>query len=290
MRRLAVPLALALLAAAFPVGRICIPSYAADDKPEEKKTDEDKGKLVIRWHGQSFFEITTSKGTKVIIDPHTIEAYRMSLNEEIIDADLVLISHPHTDHSDMKALKGYKDPKKFKQIWGVKQDTRDWNLVKEEFRDVKVQVVATYHDKDNGMKRGKNGVFVIEVDGLRIVHLGDLGHELSPAQVRRIKAMASDDDPGKPVDILMIPIGGIFTLNGLDAMKVVEQLNPTRHIIPMHYGTLVFDWALDLKKSHFLDDISPDRVVKMKTNKLVIDPKEPAPKEASFTIMHYFEK
>jgi L-ascorbate metabolism protein UlaG (beta-lactamase superfamily) len=287
MRRLVVPLALALIASAA----------TADDKPAdkpvEKKLDEDKGKLVIRWHGQSFFEITTSKGTKVIIDPHTIEAYRMSLNEEIIDADLVLISHPHTDHSDMKALKGYKDPKKFKQIWGVKQDTRDWNLVKEEFRDVKVQVVATYHDKEDGMKKGKNGVFVIEVDGLRLIHLGDLGHELSPAQVRRIKAMANDDDPGKPVDILMIPVGGVYTLNGLDAMKVVEKLNPTRHIIPMHYGTLVFDWALDLKKTHFLDDIydkAPDRVVKMKTNKLVIDPTEPAPKEAKFTIMHYFEK
>src|SRR5260370_24679701 len=98
MRRLAIPLALALFASAA----------TADDKPAEKKADEDKGKLVIRWHGQSFFEITTSKGTKVIIDPHTIEAYRMSLNEEIIDADLVLISHPHTDHSDMNALKGYK--------------------------------------------------------------------------------------------------------------------------------------------------------------------------------------
>ena len=284
MRRLAVPLVLALLAAAA----------AADDKPAnkpvEKKPDEDKGKLVIRWHGQSFFEVTSSKGTKIIFDPHNIEAYRMNLNEEIIDADLVLISHPHSDHSALTTLKGYKDPKKFKQIWGVKQDTRDWNLVKEDFKDVKVQVVATYHDKMNGMSKGKNGVFVVDVDGLRIVHLGDLGHELSAAQVRRIKSKANEDDPGKPVDILMIPIGGVYTLNGLDAMTVVEQLSPTRNIIPMHYGTLVFDWTLDLKRSHFLDDVPPNRIDRMKTNKLVIDPKSPAPKEPRFTIMHYFEK
>src|SRR5579864_8041440 len=126
MRRLAVPLAMALFAAA---------TTAADkpaDKPIEKKFDEDKGKFVIRWHGQSFFEITTTKGTKIIIDPHTIEAYRMSLNEEIIAADLVLISHPHSDHNDVKALKGYKDPKAFKQIWGVNKDTKDWTIIKDE--------------------------------------------------------------------------------------------------------------------------------------------------------------
>jgi L-ascorbate metabolism protein UlaG (beta-lactamase superfamily) len=282
MRRFGLPLALALFA---------LPAATADDKPEVKKDDEDKGKLVIRWHGQSFFEITTSKGTKLVIDPHAIEQYRMNLNEEVIDADVILVSHPHTDHSTLTAIKGYKDEKKVRQIWGVDKNTKDWNIIKDVvFKDVKLTTVATFHDKDNGMKRGKNAAFILEVDGLRIVHLGDLGHLLTPAQVRRLKGQASEDDPAKPVDILMIPVGGLYTINGLVAQDVVNQLNPTRHVIPMHYGTLVFDWVLNLKQTKFLDDVPPERVVHMKTNKLVIDPKEPAPKEAMFTIMHYFEK
>ena len=281
MRRFGFPLVLAL---------VVTTAATADDKPVEKKKDDpDKGKLVIRWHGQSFFEITTSKGTKIVIDPHGLEQYRMNLKEEVIEADLALISHPHADHTHLAIIKGYKDPKKVKQIWGVKADTRDWNLVKEEVKDVKVQTVATFHDKYMGMNRGKNGVFVIDVDGLRIVHLGDLGHELTEKQVQRIKGQTNADDAGTPVDILMIPIGGVYTLNGLDAQKVVEQLNPRRNIIPMHYGTIVYDWLLDMKKSAFLTDVKKEKIEEFKTNKLVIDPKEAAPKEAKITILHFFD-
>ena len=77
----------------------------------------------------------------------------------------------------------------------------------------------------------RNGVFIIEVDGWRIVHLGDLGHYLTPAQLKRIG----------PVDVLMIPVGGIYTLNGKWAKKVVDQIKPKEYIFPMHYGTKVFD-------------------------------------------------
>ena len=84
------------------------------------------------------------------------------------------------------------------------------------------------------MQRGKVGVFIIEVDGWKIVHLGDLGHLLTPSQLKRIG----------PVDVLMIPVGGIYTLNGSEAKKVVEQLKPKEYIFPMHYGTKVFDAVL----------------------------------------------
>ena len=281
MRRFGLPLALALIATA---------AATADDKPELKKPDEDAGKLVIRWHGQSFFEITTSKGTKIVIDPHGLEQYRMNLKEEAIDADLVLISHPHSDHSNLAVVKNYKDENKVKQIWGVDPKTRDWNVVKDKVvKDVKVTTVPTYHDKYMGMNRGKNSAFIIEVDGLRLVHLGDLGHELTDKQVMQIKGQKNEDAPEKPVDVLMIPIGGVYTLNGLDAQKVVEQLKPKRYTIPMHYGTIVYDWLLDMRKSHFLDDVDKAKIEERKTNKLVIDPKEPAPKEAKIVILHFFE-
>ncbi len=255
----------------------------ADDKPEIKKPDVDQGKLVIRWYGQSFFQITTSKGTKIVIDPHGLEQYRMNLNEEMIEADLVLISHPHSDHSNIAIVKGYKDPKKVKQIWAVKQETRDWNIVKEEFKDVKIQTVGTYHDTEGGMKRGKNGVFIIEVDGMRLVHMGDLGHVLTPRQVKNIKP------EGKNVDVLMIPVGGVYTINGLVAKDVVGQLEPTRNIIPMHYGTVVYSWLLDLKQTLFLDGVPPKQIEELKINKLVIDPKAEAPKEPKYTILHFFD-
>jgi L-ascorbate metabolism protein UlaG (beta-lactamase superfamily) len=270
MRFLCLPLALALAATA---------ALAADEKPDEKKDDPDKGKLVIRWHGQSFFEITAPNGTRIVIDPHGLEQYRMNLKEEAIDADVILISHPHSDHSHVKVVKGYKDPKKVRQLWGVDEKTKDWNAIKEEIKGVKIQTVGTFHDKVSGMEKGKNSAFILEMDGLRVVHLGDLGHVLTPKQVDRIG----------PVDVLMVPIGGVYTLHGLDAQKVVDQLNPKRNIIPMHYGTIVYDWLLDLKKSHFLDDVPRERVEELKTNKLVIDPKSPPPKEAKFTILHFFE-
>src|SRR5262249_28872611 len=83
---------------------------------------------------------------------------------------------------------------------------------------------------------------ILEVDGLRIVFLGDLGHTLTDAQIKRIG----------PVDVLLVPVGGIYTLNGADAKKVVEQLKPKKYIIPMHFGTKVFDEVLPVDE--FVED------------------------------------
>jgi len=273
MRRFGFPILLALLTATAGNG---------EDKPETKKEgDEDKGKLVIRWHGQSFFEITTSKGTKIVIDPHALEQYRMNLRdkENPIEAELILITHPHTDHSQIQVIKDSKDEKKVKQIWAVDKNTKDWNSVKEEFKDVRIQSINLFHDNANGMMRGKNGAFVLDVDGLRIVHLGDLGHSLTPAQLRRIGT----------VDILMVPIGGIYTINGLVAADVIAQVNPKRYAIPMHYGTIVYDYLLDLKKSGFIDNYERNQIQELKTNKFVIDPKAAPPKEMKILIPHFFE-
>src|SRR5206468_8512605 len=83
-------------------------------------------------------------------------------------------------------------------------------------------------------KFGKNTIFILEVDGWKIVHLGDLGHQLSPNQIKRIG----------PIDVLMIPVGGIYTINGSEAKKVVEQLKPREYIFPMHCGTKIYDELL----------------------------------------------
>jgi L-ascorbate metabolism protein UlaG (beta-lactamase superfamily) len=193
--------------------------------------------VIIRWHGHSFFEIQTSRGTKVAIDPHAIEGY----GNANVSADLVLISHEHDDHNQTAVI---RNESKARIIRGLKTTGRrsDWNPVDETFRDVHVRSVGVFHDMSDGAERGKNTIFIIEVDGVRIVHLGDLGHLLSDKEIKKIG----------PVDVLMIPVGGVYTINGAEAKKVVEQLKPRQYILPMHYGTRVFDDLLPA--GEFLED------------------------------------
>ncbi len=184
----------------------------------------DKKVVTIRWHGQSFFEIISSAGTRIVLDPHAIDAF----GRQSVKADLVVCSHLHTDHTRIDVLDEKPKPK---VLYGVKDDKGtgkkySWTNFDEKFKDVHVYSVGTYHDDEQGLKRGLNSVTVIEVDGYRIVHLGDLGHKLSPADLKSIGT----------VDVLMVPIGGIYTLNGSEAKEVVAQLKPRFAIIPMHYG------------------------------------------------------
>ena len=207
--------------------------------------------VTIRWHGQSFFEIESSKGTHVAIDPHAIEAY----GKTEVTADVVLISHEHNDHNQVEVL---KNAGRAKVIHGLRVNGKrlDWNPIDESFRDIHIRSVGSYHDTTAGSERGKNTIFVIEMDGLHIVHLGDLGHVLSENTVRKIG----------PVDVLMVPVGGIYTINGSDAKKVVEQLKPRQYVLPMHYGTKAFDDVLPADE--FLDEQT--NVKKLPTNKLVV--------------------
>jgi L-ascorbate metabolism protein UlaG (beta-lactamase superfamily) len=242
--------------------------------------------VKITWHGQSFFEITSSKGTTVVIDPHAIIEYGRI---DGVYAHLILNSHLHNDHTQNQVVENYitkekekdreaenkdkaddKDKEKERErrskwpqpklIQGLKQvgTRQEWNVVNEKFRDFRIRSVGTYHDDVEGMKRGKNTVFILEVDGIRIVHLGDLGHLLSPEQVRAI---------GR-VDVLLIPVGGIYTLNGSDAKEVVEQLKPKKYIIPMHCGTRVYEDLLSPKE--FLEDQKRENVVVSSDNTLVV--------------------
>lgn len=210
-------------------------------------------KWTIRWYGQSFFQVTTTSGTRLVFDPHAIDQYP----RQLVPADLVLVSHPHLDHSTLHAI---PQRDKVKVLAGVTGTARRQEFVSidENFRDCRIQNISTFHDKDNGMLRGRNSVFVVEVDGLRLCHLGDLGHTLNDRQLQRLGT----------VDVLMIPVGGIYTLNGSDARNVVAQIKPRRLILPMHYGTKVFQELLGPEE--FLEGF-PHVERKLNTNELVID-------------------
>lgn len=230
-------------------------------------TAQEGKKVTIRWFGQSFFQIETTAGTKIVLDPHAIEQYPRNS----VQADLVLISHPHLDHSTLTPVENRDKAKVLHGIKGMGK-RQEWVNIDEKFRDVHVYSVGLYHDKESGMQRGRNTAFVLEFDGLRVCHLGDLGHELTDRQAQAI---------GK-VDILMIPVGGIYTINGTEAKAVMGKLKPTRYILPMHYGTKVFEDLLG--PDEFLDGLK--NVDKQpNTNELVIDPTKKPPEEPKVVLL-----
>jgi L-ascorbate metabolism protein UlaG (beta-lactamase superfamily) len=236
---------------------LCVLCVVAVSSPAQEKKHP-----KLRWHGQSFFVLETSKGTRVAFDPHAIDAF----GRQVVAADLVLISHPHPDHVRLDVI---ENRAKAKVIEGVKvaggnpeggpSARTQWNPVNETFRDVRVRSVGTFHDTSQGMSRGKNTVFALEFDGLKLVHLGDLGHQLTEEQLRQIG----------PADVLLVPVGGVYTLNGDQAKRVVAQVKPTKYVVPMHYGTPGFEDLLS--PDEFLDGQKDVRRTP-KTNELVIDP------------------
>lgn len=165
--------------------------------------------MDIYWYGQACFKIK-GKNATVVIDPFDPDFTGLKLPKDLI-ADIALKSHEHKDHSNLEGVGG--NPV---NIAGPGEY---------EVKGVAIIGVGTDHDKAEGKERGKNTVYNLEVDGLNIVHLGDLGHVLTQDQVEEIGGC----------DILMVPVGSVYTIDAEDATQIVSQLEP-KIIIPMHYG------------------------------------------------------
>ncbi len=221
--------------------------------------------ISIRWHGQSFFTVVTSKGKVLAFDPHVIPEYGRNLG---LKADIVCITHAHNDHNRIEVFENArdKDLKIFQGVKGVAKRS-EWNELQEEIGGVSIRTVGTYHDDAKGMQYGKNAIFIVEVDGWKIAHLGDLGHLLSAEQVRQV---------GK-IDVLMLPVGGIYTINGSDAKKVVDQLKPAEYIFPMHHATKVYEDLL--APTEFVETFPADQIANSDDNQVRLnrDPQRPRP-------------
>ncbi|MBF8266169.1 MAG: metal-dependent hydrolase [Dehalococcoidia bacterium] len=173
--------------------------------------------LSLQWFGQATFILTSSQGTKVLIDP-TSPSTGYSISP-INGVDVITVGHEHGDHNNVSLATGT-----LLILRGL--SASGWNDIYMTVKDISIRSVATYHDSEQGAKRGRNTVFIFQVDSLRVVHLSDLGHMLTPEQVQSIGA----------VDVLMIPVGGNFTIDASQATQVVQQLSP-KIVIPMHYKT-----------------------------------------------------
>jgi L-ascorbate metabolism protein UlaG (beta-lactamase superfamily) len=231
-------------------------------------------KVTIIWHGQSFFEIKANDGFTIVTDPHAIDAY---MPIKGVKAHVIIASHRHSDHVQFQTVENFKEKlskkwPKARVIQGLKAMgvREDWDKINEKLDNgrIRLRSVASYHDNVQGMKRGKNTIFLIMVDGINLCFLGDLGQEkLTKEQLKEIG----------PVDVLFIPVGGVYTLNGSDAQDVVKQIKPKKYIIPMHYGTDVFEDLLPIRE--FLDGQDRSTIARAPENKLVVNvkykPKKP---------------
>ncbi|MEX0974766.1 MAG: MBL fold metallo-hydrolase [Bacillota bacterium] len=172
----------------------------------------------MKWLGHACFYLTSPGGVRVLTDPFDPGVPYPPIS---LECDVVTMSHEHSDHNGEKGVMG--SPKVIRGLDKVQNEVR---AVQETVGDVGFRTVASFHDDRFGEKRGKNAIFVLDFAGLKVVHLGDLGHELSPEQVKEIGGC----------DLLLVPVGGFYTIDGKTAARVVESLSP-RVIVPMHFKT-----------------------------------------------------
>ncbi len=173
--------------------------------------------MKIKWLGHSCFLITSSTGVRILTDPFD-ETVGYKVPEA--EVDIVTTSHDHFDHNYVEAVKGEY----------VHINTSGRHNVK----GIDILGVDTFHDEAGGSKRGGNVVFTYLVDGMKICHLGDLGHILTEEQLNQI---------GR-VDVLLLPVGGTFTIDYREASELADKMNP-RLIIPMHFKTPVMKFDID---------------------------------------------
>jgi len=164
--------------------------------------------MDITWLGHSCFKIKGKKAT-VITDPFSPDlGYDLGKQS----ANVVTVSHQHPGHSYVEGIdNGYKTVRAPGEY---------------EISGVLIVGIAAYHDAQKGEKRGKNTVYVMDIDEVSVCHLGDLGHSFTPAQIEQIDN----------VDILLLPVGGVSTIDATIAAEVVRQIEP-QIVIPMHYKT-----------------------------------------------------
>lgn len=177
--------------------------------------------MKIKYIGHSCFLVTTDNGTRIVTDPYEPGSYDGAVKYRPVgeDADIVLVSHSHPDHNHLDSVSG--SPRVIDQAGTSSADGID------------ILGVSTYHDTSEGSERGSNIIFRIEADGLTLCHLGDLGHLLDDATAHHLR----------PVDILMLPVGGFFAIGSEEADPIIEALQPGL-VIPMHFKTEGVDFPI----------------------------------------------
>ncbi|MEW6026485.1 MAG: MBL fold metallo-hydrolase [Planctomycetota bacterium] len=222
--------------------------------------------MRIKWFGHSAFAITSlpgrqtgSSGKTILTDPYEPGGYNGAVGYKpiVFKPDIVTLSHNHPDHN-------YTKPFSKATIIAEKGD---YNVA-----EIKITGIPAWHDPNQGAQRGNNLIFVLEIDGLRIAHCGDLGHTLPDKDVAAL---------GK-IDILLIPVGGYFTIDATQATTVLEKVKP-KIVIPMHYKTEVLDFPI----AGVDEFLSGKKNIKRITDSDVSVAKETLPSETEIWVLPY---
>lgn len=182
--------------------------------------------MVIEWLGHSCFLVTTKNGTRILFDPYDDTVGYSRADKE---ADIVVISHAHSDHNDLSRITG-----NFAVVDKPGVHT---------FGEITIESIKTYHDHTGGAHRGGNLISVMSVRGIRLCHMGDIG------------CIPGDDvmEKLKGVEVLLIPVGGHYTIGAHEALGICERVEPNI-IIPMHFKTPATD--MDIAPLHeFLEAV-----------------------------------
>jgi len=214
--------------------------------------------MKIAWYGQSCFKllVKTNNGDKItiLIDPFSKD---IGLTPPRGGADIVIVSHDHFDHNNVKTVSG--EP-------FIIDGPGEYDVKK-----IFIRGIYSFHDDKKGEERGVNTISVIEAEDMKVCHLGDLGQgELSDNQLEKIGE----------VDVLMIPIGGFYTINGSEAVKIINQIEP-KVIIPMHYKIPSLNVKLNSVEK-FLEEIGGEKET---TEELSIQKKDLIEEEMKVIVM-----
>ncbi len=213
--------------------------------------------VEIEFIGHSCFRIKGKEAT-LVVDPYNPEKTGFKLSK--LDADIVLMSHQHDDHNYAEGIGG---------------EHFDIETAGEyEIKDVHIEGIPTFHDESRGSERGQNIMYQISIDGFNILHAGDLGHELNQETLEKLAE----------VDVLLIPVGGTYTIDAQTAAKVISSIEPSI-VIPMHYQTKgLTGLSKQLEPLEpFLDEMGIEKVTEV--DKLKLSNRSDVPEETQVIVV-----
>ncbi|MEM1675566.1 MAG: MBL fold metallo-hydrolase [Desulfurococcaceae archaeon] len=196
--------------------------------------------VIVKWHGHACVEIVKNDGYVIVIDPH--DGGSIGLKKPDVKADLVLVTHEHFDHNSVETVS--------------KESTRVLRVFHGEtiIDSIVVRGYKTYHDKNEGRRRGINTIYYLLINSFKIVHLGDLGHIPSDELINEIHG----------VDLLIIPVGGTYTIYPDEAWRIIEIAKPV-NVLPIHYWIRGLTLPL-FSIEEFLPYVKEYEVIRLETN------------------------
>lgn len=199
--------------------------------------------MKIQWLGHSAFRITESTGSTVITDPFKPAAVGYAM--AYASADAVTLSHNHSDHNFVEGVKG-------KPVVISTPGNHD-------FEGISVNGISCFHDEVEGKKRGENIIYKFSFDGVTVCHLGDVGELCSPELIEQLV----------PVNVLLLPVGGNYTVDAEQAKEYVDRIMPDV-VIPMHYKTKHCEMDID-RLDAFLKLFDDESIVELDSDTVEFD-------------------